>query len=80
MLSAGVVLMLAHRLRRWSNIKTTPAECLVCFWDALSYMGCVIIHVIYLLCRPIPVRDSVIHISIHVSLVLLNSWIPHYLG
>ena len=25
--SAGVVLMLVHRLRRWPSIKTTPAEC-----------------------------------------------------
>ena len=27
--SADVVSMLAHRLRRWLNLKTTPTECLV---------------------------------------------------
>ena len=31
-ISANVVLMLCHRLRRWPNIKTTLAQCIVFAW------------------------------------------------
>ena len=43
--SAGVVLMLGHRRRRWPYIKTTPAGCLVfavCCHYFVTYCGLVI--------------------------------------